>query len=235
MIIDFYAHYGCGPGMPGCYSPDELLKLQKAAGVELTVASDLGAALGDAKNAEIPDGLVRFEGVKPHVDLASLGQPNGIRIYPTLQEWDLDGQAMADLLAIAKQRGIIVQVCLRLQDPRVMLQAVPSGTVIAALDRVIEAHRDVKFVISGANLGEVRGNKSPFLRENAWTDISHLQHPTNSLQKLMETLGSSKLLFASNSPIFYPHMAVFRMLHSAISDEDRERILSRNARTLLNL
>lgn len=236
MIIDFCAHYGCGPGMPGCYNADALLRLQKSAGVDLTVASDLGEAFGEAKSDRIPEGLLKFETAKPDIALASLGQSiKGVRTYPTLQQWDFDGQAMADLLAFAKQQSFIVQVCLRLQDPRVMPQAAPSGQIISALDKLIDSNKDVKFVISGANLGEIRGNTSPFMHENVWADISHLQHPTNSLQKLMETLGSSNLLFASNSPIFYPYMAVFRMLQAPISDEDRERILSRNAKALLDL
>lgn len=239
MIIDFYAHCGCGPGMPHCYSPEELLSLQKSAGVDVSVASDLGTALDDEQIAgeQFPDGLVRFVSVNPEIganQLESDTNLRGIRIYPTYQEWDLGGSEMAGILSMAEDRGLIVQLCLRLKDPRVMPQVVPSGDVIMAIDGILEAHKDVRFVISGAILGEIRANSTPFQRDNVWTDISHLQHPTNSLQKLMDILGSSRLLFASNAPIFHPYMAVFRVLNSPISDEDRERILCKNAQELLN-
>lgn len=240
MIIDFYAHYGCGPGMPHCYGSSELLSLQKSSGIDVTVASDLGTAFGETKigQGDTPDGLIRFEGITPETDLTELESAQslkGVRIYPTYQKWDFEGKAMADLLSLAKAKKLIVQFCLRLQDPRVLLQTVPSGEVLAALDGLIQANNEVKFVITSSNLGETGGNPSPFKHENAWSDVSQLQHPTNSLPKCISIIGSERLLFASDSPIFYPYMAVFRMLHEHISDEDRERILVKNAQELLNI
>lgn len=234
MIIDFCAHYGDGPGVPSCYTPDELLRLEKSAGIDMAVASDLGDAFGDlCSDQATPDGLVRFAGVSPEYDAGRLDSARGVRLYPTYQEWDLDGPEMGDLLAVAREQGLIVQFCLRLQDPRVLPQVVASGKVIEALDALIAANTDIRFVVSGANLAEIRGNTAPFVRENVWTDISHLQHPIHSLTKLIGILGSSRLLFASNAPVFHPYMAVFRALNEAIGEEDRERVLWRNAKELL--
>lgn len=238
MIIDFYAHLGYGPGMSADYNPNNLLRLAKAFGIDLTIASDLACAFGDKKivHEPLPDGLIRFASVGPTSDLDELASDpsvKGIRIYPTYQPWDFDAPEATKLLSHAQNRGWIVQICLRLQDPRVLPQTVTSAAVLASLDRLVESLPNAKFVVSGANYAEIKANPAPFGRANVWTDISHLQHPINSLPKLLDIVDSSRVLFGSNAPIFYPYMAVFRVLHSPISDEDRERILWKNARELL--
>ena len=204
MIIDFNAHCGCDPSMPATYSEAELMALLKTAGIDRAVVTKL------QRNVSVP-----FLG--------------GVRVYPTYTPWDFDGPAMRSLVS---ENGI-VQVILRLQDPRVLPQAVSSAEVIEALDKLTPAHGDKRFVISGATLAEVKANRDLFTRENVWMDISHVQHPINSLEKAIDAIGSSRILFGSNAPIFYPQMAVFRVIHSPISDEIRERILWKNAQELL--
>jgi predicted TIM-barrel fold metal-dependent hydrolase len=232
MIIDFCGHFGSDSGLPDCHDPSNLLRLAKASGIDLTVASNLGSTFG-----ELPDGLIQFPSISPTSDLDELASDpsiKGIRIYPTYQPWDFDGAEAAKLLSLAKDRDLIVQICLRLQDPRVLPQTVPSAAVLASLDNLAESHPSVRFVVSGANYGETKANPALFARANVWTDISHLQHPINSLPKLLDIVDRSRVLFGSNSPIFYPYMAVFRVIHSPISDEDRDRILFQNARQLLD-
>lgn len=204
MIIDFNAHFGCDPSMPARHSEQQLLALLKAAGIDRALATDLNNR-----------GQTPFS--------------KGVRIYPTYEPMDFAGPAMRELLG----RGCILQVYLRLQDPRVLPQAVPSAAVIEALDGVAETHKEVRLVVSGATYAEVNANRGLFTRENVWMDISHVQHPINSLEKLIDAIGSSRVLFGSNAPIFYPYANVFRVMNSKISDDDRERILWKNAAELL--
>jgi|GEM_PF-1150272 len=244
MIIDFYAHCGSNAAwvlkqvQHDVGDANEVLRLAKASGIDRTVVAEMACAFGETENAREPllDGLVRFASIGPAFDLGRLEQEpaiKGIRIYPTYQEWGFDSPQTAKLLILAGDRGWIVQVCLRLQDPRVLPQAVASGAVIGSLDKLVESRPSAQFVISGANYAEIKANPAPFARGNVWTDISHLQHPINSLPKLLDIVDSSRVLFGSNSPIFYPQMAVFRVIHSPITDEDRERILWKNAQQLL--
>ena len=238
MIIDFCANLGCGPGMLACYDPNDLLSLAKTSGIDITIASDLSSVFGNKEinTQPLPDGLIRFASVSTIFDVGRLEcapSIKGIRIYPTYQAWDFDAPEAIKLLSLAEDRGWIVQVCLRLQDPRVLPQAVASGTVIASLDKLVESHNSVRFVVSGASYAEIKGNPTPFTRDNVWTEISHLQHPINSLTKLLDIVDSSRIIFGSNAPIFYPFSSVFRVMHSPITDQVRERILWKNARELL--
>lgn len=152
--------------------------------------------------------------------------PSGVRIYPTYEPVDLETVS-------EPMSGRIAQVYLRLQDPRVLPQAVSSAAAIEALKGVAEAHKNVRFVVSGATYAEVNANKDLFTRENVWMDISSVQHPTNSLGKLINAIGNEHILFGSNAPIYYPYANVFRVMNSKISDDDRERILWKNALALL--
>lgn len=207
MIIDVNAHYGSDPSMPATYSEAELMALLKIAGIDRAITTDLSRT------------LTPF--------------PHGVRLYPTYEPLDFDGLQWSTLLLQARDKKIVLQVVLRLQDPRVLPQLVSSVDVIGELKGAVEANRDIRFLVSGATLAEANANKDLFTRDNVWMDISSLQHPTNSLNKLIDAIGSHHILFGSNAPIFYPYANVFRVMNSEISDDDRERILWRNAAELL--
>lgn len=206
MIIDVNAHFGTDPSMPAPYTEPQLTALLETSGIDRAIATELNKR-----------GQTQF--------------PGGVRLYPTYDPCDFNAPAMQDLLA--QSAGRIIQIYLRLQDPRVMPQVASSASVIQALGGITEAHKAVKFVVSGATLAEVTANRDLFTRDNVWMDIAHVQHPTNSLEKLLDAIGGSRVLFGSNAPIFYPYANVFRVMNSKISDEDRERILWKNALGLL--
>ena len=230
MIIDFCAH--CGYDEVSSLSHNimnerffdtaRFVELAQAAGIERSVVSG-------SEN----ESLIRFPTLSPASDVAEVGSVKGVRIFPTYQIWDFDGEEMASVLAAAKRSGLIVQICLRLQDPRVLVQKTPSGEVLKALDKLAEVHKDVRFAVSGANYYEAQANSALFSRQNVWMDISHVQHPINSLEKLLAVVDAGRVLFATNSPIFYPKTAVYRVIHSAISDLNRDRFLYQNAKQLL--
>ncbi len=167
-------------------------------------------------------GIERVVATELHSDREQSSFSGGVRVYPTYKPAGLDALAQS-------QSGRMLQVVLRLQDPRVLPQTAPSAKVIEDLKDIAAAHGDTKFIISGAILAEANANKDLFTRDNVWMDISSLQHPTNSLVKLIDAIGSEHILFGSNAPIFYPYSNVFRVMNSKIPDDDRERILWRNA------
>lgn len=204
MLIDFNAHYGRLPGYSIDTTAAALHEMTAGAGIDRVIASDIGAAFA----GEVMDGPVA-------------------RVYPTYQPCDL-----ARALDSAAGAGLILQVYLRLRDPRVLRQEVPSVEVIKALD-ALTGGAGPRLIVSGANLAEMRSNIDFFRRPNVWIDTAHLQHPTNSLPKAVELLGATRILFGTNAPVFYPAAEVFRLKHSPLSDGDRELIGSANALRLL--
>lgn len=233
MIIDFCAH--CGPDEvaqtaynamnKGCFEPSKIRELADDAGIEWSVVAGIEEPLY---------GLVNFARISPSSREIAILKAAGMRIFPTYERWDFDSRSSDEIFSIAQDRGLIVQVCLRLQDPRVLRQSVTSNDALKALSDVVKLYNNVKFAVGGANLYEIQAHLPLFKRENVWADIAHLQHPVNSLEKLLDVMDSQKILFATNSPVFYPKTAVFRVVNSKISDDIRERILWKNARGLLD-
>jgi hypothetical protein len=201
MLIDVNAHHGHLPEYSLDITQAGLVETTRAAGIDRVLASDLGAAFTQG------------------------AQPSGfVRIYPTYQSVDIHA-----VFAEAAAAGSVVQAFLRLRDPRVLKQVVPSSAAINELAASANENPGLRLLISGANLAEMRSNRDFLARSNVWLDIAHLQHPLHSLPKAIELLGAHKLLFGSNAPIFYPTAAVFRLEHSQITDRDRELISSANA------
>jgi predicted TIM-barrel fold metal-dependent hydrolase len=129
--------------------------------------------------------------------------------------------------------GWIVQVYLRLRDPRVLVQSMSSADAMQSLGAAIESNSSVRFVISGMSLFEAEWHLPLLRRENAWFEVSHLQHPMAPLDKLAEKIGASRMLFGTNVPFFYPFVTTFRTMHSNLSQEEMSCMLSGNAVNLL--
>lgn len=235
MTIDFNAHFGASPEMMTSCSAEALARMEKAAGIDVAVASDLAGAFGGAASEDDlpPRRFVIFTSLSPSFDPHALPPAGGVRIYPTYHVWDLGSESAASLLSTARERNLIVQIYLRLRDPRALPVKVAIAEVIQQVYKLAQTNADVRFVISGVSYAEVKGNQGLFGRPNVWTDISHVQHPINSLPKLLELIDSSHLLFGSGAPVLYPYANVFRVINSPISDEAKDRILCRNARELL--
>lgn len=224
MIIDYCAHCGDTPALRAAYNEmnqgffeqDRVLALAREAGIGLSVVA--GAR-------EPKEGLISFATPDAAGELRLPDGVRGVRIFPTYQPWDFESDRSEDILKAAARKELIVQVCLRLQDPRVLRQHTPSAQVLKSLGDVVQRHKEVKFLIGGSLLAEVSGNAALFGCDNVCVDIAHLQHPTGSLEKLLDIVGSERVALATNSPIFYPKAAMFRVMHARISDTARERVL----------
>ncbi len=235
MIIDFNAHFGAGPSTIEWRSAQECSEIQRAAGIDFAVASDLATAFHDAGFEEdsLPRSIIPFASLNPGFSTLSLPTVKGLRVYPAYQAWEFQGSAAARLLALCRDHGLILQVYLRLQDPRALPVTVGLAEAIKQVSRLVSADEDIRFVISGASYAEVKANPELFGRANVWTDISHVQHPINSLPKLLDLIDSSRVLFGSGAPVMYPYANLFRVMNSPIPARARERILWRNAQELL--
>lgn len=238
MIIDFNAHVGRLPGDSTAFRLSELIESARRSEVRLSAVSDIGPAfetkLKDALEGCSERGVVRFLSIAPDFDPDRRRIDEsifGLRIYPTYQQWDYS--RWSELFCFADENELLVQIYLRLRDPRYLEQTAESSEVIEALKKVAAEYNRVDLVISGSNLPEITEYSDLFSLENVLTEISHLQGPINSLSKLIGMLGASKILLGSNTPFFYTYAGVFRVEHSSVSDDDKRRILCDNAKSLL--
>jgi hypothetical protein len=212
VIIDVNAHTGVVQGRQGTISAEELCAMARAAGIDHVVASEASAGEGGS--------LVLYDAAE-----SVRSAPIGVVAYPTY--------AQTDISSVIGEEHALVHVCLRLRDPRVLPQRVPSAEVLASLAETAARCPAVRFVVSGAVLAEVTGRLDLFRLPNVWVETAHIQHPMHSLRKLVDLVGPERVLFGTNAPLFYPEAAVFRLEHAPLSDSERRMIASDNALRLL--
>lgn len=241
MIFDVNTHVGRAPITDAYTDMDRLLSMMKGAGVGKFIVSDFRTAFGDAaQTALIPagEGLIYLPGITPSTDpgiLSTIETEKGIRLYPTYHDWHLCTEEWNSLLDMAQNEGWVVHIYLRLLDPRLMPQSRASSAVIQWLDAQLAGRQNTSFIISGANLSEVQDQPDFFRRNNIWTDTSHIQGPMNSLRKLLDVLGTERVVFGSNTPCFYPGSGIFRIENTPISDSAKELVLGGNAANLFQI
>ena len=237
MIIDFNAHIGRFYDRNIDFTMDNLKESIKSSEIDVAVVSDISTAFEKTPD-ELSDynskNIVRFFSLSPDHNINNIDSSvSGIRIYPTYQEWDFTSSKWQDLLKRARLEKWIVQIYLKLRDQRLLQQITESDTVLNSLSLTMDNYSDINFVISGAVLYEASEHQDFFSRENVWTETAHLQHPIDSLQKLIDVIDVKRILFGSNAPFFYSGSNVFRVENSLISNEYKELIFEQNARRLL--
>ena len=161
-----------------------------------------------------------------------------IRVHPNYHGYNLQDECFKRLVGAASSREIPIIVTVRVQDERShpWLMRVPPLDVSAVL-KVARENPEVKFVVSNAYLGEVLG-MGRRIREcdNLYVELSFASTVTlNSVERLCAEIGSGRVLLGTYMPFFYPDCIVNRVRKAEISEEDKERILWRNAMELLKL
>jgi len=158
----------------------------------------------------------------------------GIRLYPNYHGYRLDDPAFAALLTAAEQRGLIVQLAVRMEDTRSHhpLMQVPDVDVKPLLD-VLPRFRKLKFVLLNA-LRTVRGAMLGRLveRGNVFFDIA-MQEGIVGVQKLLKAIPRDRVLFGSHFPFFVFESAILKLQESPLSDAERSAIKWHNAQGLL--
>ena len=146
--------------------------------------------------------------------------------------------ALADAVEAMRKRGQI-----RTNPMHGQVAAVSVGIVrgMPMLDLgwvagIVERHPRTPWILAGINyFHELRTAVSLMLRyPTVYLETSCIQG-FHAIAKLVQECGSQQLLFGSCAPLQHARAGVDKILFAHITDADRERILSSNARELLRL
>jgi predicted TIM-barrel fold metal-dependent hydrolase len=157
----------------------------------------------------------------------------GLRLYPGWHNYRLSDSRCLDLVRAAAVRGLIVSIPIRVEDHRQRSWLVDVADVslddVAAL---VRACPEARFLLLNGN-GYVRtplGRQGGGLPANYRIEISRLTALLdNEIGKLVESLGPDRLVFGTGMPFSYPDPALLKLEVLAVSPEQKERILWRNA------
>lgn len=161
------------------------------------------------------------------------GMP-GVRLHPDYHGYKLDDPRFAELLDVAGERNLIVQVAARMEDertrhpllklepidlrPLVELVRVRPGLRVVVLNalRVLTAERVAELAAAG----------------QVYFEIATLEG-VDGLARLLKVLPHERLLFGSLFPFFYLDSAVLKLREAEAGQEVTAAIEVRNATRLL--
>ena len=157
----------------------------------------------------------------------------GIRLHPNYHGYALDDPAFAELLDLAGERQLIVQLAVRMEDDRTQhpLVRVPDVDPKPLL-KLLPARRDLRLVV----LNGLRTLGAPAAAELAaagrvWFDIGMLEG-AGGIERLLESVPLERLLFGSHFPFFVHESAVLKLRESELGDFREQAIRFKNAERL---
>ncbi|MCZ2149863.1 MAG: amidohydrolase [Bryobacterales bacterium] len=157
----------------------------------------------------------------------------GIRLHPNYHGYKLSGAAFPDLLRAARDRKLIVQLALNMEDERSHhpLMRIPPLDP-EPLPKALAEAPGVKLVVLNRMRAPAGEALAALARAGVHFDLAMIEG-AGCVGDLMSVITPRRLLFGSHSPFQYFEAAVLKLKESAITGEDEAAILSGNARRLL--
>lgn len=157
----------------------------------------------------------------------------GIRLHPDFHGYASDDPVAAELLSEAARRGMVVQVAMRMEDPRTRhprldLAEVDPAPLVELSGRI----PGLRLVL--LNAGNSLG---PAARQligpgKASVEIATLEG-VGGLDRLIEAIGTDRILFGSHAPLFVPESAVLKLRESSPAPEAIDAVARGNALRLV--
>lgn len=165
-----------------------------------------------------------------------------VRLHPGYQGYSLDHPEFARLLQAATTRGLLVQIALELEDPRVhhpsfRFTPTPAAPLVSLLQQMPAARVQL--------LGSwqwMRVAQSRALQElpNVLHDVSNLE-AVGAVGRVIDGTHWSltgkvpveRILFGSHAPYFPVEAALFRMFESPLTLPQMQAIMAANARRVI--
>jgi predicted TIM-barrel fold metal-dependent hydrolase len=162
----------------------------------------------------------------------------GIRLYPSFHNYRLDRSEFAELLVAAAARGLVVQIVIEMEDPRVHHPAVNIAAVeTAALSTALKMvpHARVQ-LLNGMAVLQQGGAAELIANTRVVFDISNFEG-AGAIGRLLEgkhwsikpQIPLGRLLFGSHAPFFPYEAALLRLFESPLDREHMAAIMRENA------
>lgn len=255
MIIDTNTHLSRWPfrRLVGDETPDFVARLRKRNVTQAWAGSFDGILHKDIAgvNARLAadcrtygqDFLVPFGSINPMLpgwqeDVRRCREGHkmpGIRLHPNYHGYTLADPVFADLLRLATEQRLIVQLVVCMEDVRTQhpLMRVPPVD-LSALAGVIKSEPAARLVLLNwpPGIDDEQQLKPLASIASVYFDISMVEG-IEGIARLMEQLSVERVLFGSNFPLFYFESALLKMQESGLPDDQKQALFEGNARRLL--
>jgi len=166
----------------------------------------------------------------------------GVRIYPGYQPFDLTHPDLKRLVAVARERSLLLQIVFGMEDTRVHHPIITVGTVLATpLVAVLKAEPNAKVQLLHFS-GNIQGSdlRALMTETTATIDISRWEG-NGAVGRMIGTAPGAtaarvpveRVLFGSHAPYFPLETAILKLIESPASTEQLHAMMQGNARRLL--
>jgi predicted TIM-barrel fold metal-dependent hydrolase len=158
----------------------------------------------------------------------------GVRLLPGYHNYSLDDPRFAQLLMLAKNRKMFVQIAVRQEDPRTQHPLLSVKDVdLKPLLPLLSDFSDIPIILLNAlssSNSELHGSLAA--AGQVWFDIATLEGLAG-LERQIRSLPAERILFGSHSPFFVFDAARFKLQESELPAPVIEQISHSNAGLLL--
>jgi predicted TIM-barrel fold metal-dependent hydrolase len=156
----------------------------------------------------------------------------GIRLHPNYHGYALDHPNFVRLLRLARERGLIVQIVVWMEDQRCADPLLRVADVdLALLPAALEAVREVKVMVLNGSLGTEPPVTLLKTFDNVSVDFARMDGLAE-LGNMVHVMGLERVVFGSYSPMFYLESAELKVREAGLVAGQTAAILSGNARSL---
>ena len=186
--------------------------------------------------------LVPFGSINPKLpdwkeDLrrcAEVHKMPGIRLHPNYHGYKLDDPDFAALLSTAAAKKLLVQLVIRMEDPRTQhpLLQVPDVDAVP-LAALMKQHPGIRLVILSGLMPLRPDLVDQLTAAGVSVDIATLEGIAG-LARLLKSVPLERILFGSYFPFFAWEAAKLKLQESALARFQVEAITEKNAASLLS-
>jgi len=158
----------------------------------------------------------------------------GIRLHPNYHGYKLDDPVFADLLKMAAERRLVVQLALLMEDPRTQspLMHVPAVD-LAPLANVVKSTPGLRLELLNCTSQIEREEYAAALASgDVSMDISMVEGVAG-VGRLVRQVPLSHVLFGSYYPFYYFESAALKVQESGLDEASTKAICVENARRLI--
>ncbi|MFG0260947.1 MAG: amidohydrolase family protein [Novipirellula sp. JB048] len=160
-------------------------------------------------------------------------QMQAIRLHPNYHGYTLDSEPGTRLFQAADERGLIVQLVLSMEDPRVQHPLLQVPIVDPQpLQRLVQQHPKLPLVVMN-NANAINHSRAAPLAElgQVYFEISHFEQ-VGALERWVKAVPHERLLFGSYFPFFNLEATLLKFHESQVGGFATSAIQHANAQRL---
>lgn len=159
----------------------------------------------------------------------------GIRLFPNYHGYELDHPQFGKLIELAAQRRLIVQIAVRLEDPRTQHRLLSVADVdLQKLKPVVQRYPATPIVLLNALMSVPLDLPSTLTEAGrVYFELASLEGVAG-LERLLKSVSAERLLFGSHAPFFLWESADLKLQESPLPRPVIARIREDNAQSMLS-